>query len=202
MSELFEFVGYDFQADYGERWVRWTPERADREPELSEAVEAFESINNAAGRHCADWLRYESLRNHPSTVTHLLVVNGEVHGYFALCSGHARLSQRDRERAIGDERAHEFTPVQPVAHVAWLAKRRHTHVSGLEIMARAIGVALEVIDTGQGQIALSLNAFDARTAKMWRDRYGFRRSQPLDGRVNLWRGLFDEPDVEEPGGDE
>jgi hypothetical protein len=194
LSELFQFVGYEFQADYGERWVRWTPEKAHREPALGKAVEAFESVDNAAGRRCAEWLRSEALDNHPSTVTHLLVVDGEVHGYFALCSGHARLSQRDRERAVGDERAHGFTPVQPVAHVAWLAKRRHTHVSGLEIMARAAGVALEVIDTGQGQIALSLNAFDDRTARMWRARYGFRRSQPLDGRVNLWRRLFDEDD--------
>jgi hypothetical protein len=196
LSELFEFVGYDFQADYGERWVRWTPEKADREPALDAAVQAFEPVDNAAGRRCAEWLPREALRNHPSTVTHLLLVGGDVHGYFALCSGHARLSQRDRERAIGDERAHGFTPVQPVAHVAWLAKRRHTQISGLELITRAIGVALEVIDAGQGQIALSLNAFDDPTARMWRDRYGFRRSQPLDGRVNLWRRLFDDEDGE------
>jgi hypothetical protein len=189
---------FDFLQDFGEEWVAWTPHAA-RDSELSAAVHAFEPVDNEAGHRNAAWLKEEAVANHPSTVTHLLVVEGRVDGFVALCSGTAKLSQRHRRSLRHDEAEHELNPRQPVAHVAWIAKHRDTEISGAELIAQAIGIALEVVEYGQGQIALSLDAFDERTADMWRSRYGFRRSQPLDreqGRIPMWRTIMGSPDAD------
>lgn len=193
---------FDFLQDFGDEWVGWTP-RAARDPELVTAVRAFEPVNNPAGHRNAAWLKQEAVANHPSTFTHLLIVDGRVEGFFALCSGTAKLSQRHRRSLQHHEAEHELNPRQSVAHVAWIAKHRDTSVGGAELIAQAIGVALEVVEYGQGQIALSLDAFDERTAEMWQKRYGFRRSQPLDreqGRIPMWRTIMSSPEEDEEEG--
>lgn len=87
----------DFLADQGTgEWVIWTKALAEEEPELREAVAVFDSRDNPAGRAATEWLREEALDNHPSTVTQLLVKDRRVEAFFALCSGHVKFSQRDR----------------------------------------------------------------------------------------------------------
>jgi len=162
------------------------------------AVQAFRSLDVPAGQRAAWWLRTEALLNHPSTVTQLLVVQGQVEAFFALCSATVKLSERHRKPVVGAERVHRVPPSQPAAKIAWLAKRRGSYVSGHEILLNAVGTALEIIEYGQGQIVIALDPVDDATEHFWRSRYGFKTSQPADGRVCLWRTLLPDPDTQPP----
>lgn len=188
---------FDFTnaGQWEETWIRWTPEEANRSPWLLDAVQEFEPVDVPAGWRAARWLGEKALLNHPSTVTHLAVIDEHLEAFFALCSGHAKLSQRQR-RSIGpDERAHELLPIQPIARIAWLAKHRDSSLSGREILAQAAAVAVEVIEFGQGQIAVALDPVDDETERFWRERYEFKPSQTLDGRKGcLWRTLMPDPE--------
>ena len=186
-----------FVADRSERWIVWNRDNAERYPELGEAVERFDPIDRPAGRHATEWLKTRALKNHPSTVTQLMVApGGEVGGFIAMCSGQAKLTERHRREAAGGADEYPLHPVQGVALIAWLAKDRRSDVSGRDLLAQAAAAALDVVDAGQGQIALALQAFDEETAEFWRREYGFRRSQELDGVPCLWRSLLPPP-VEE-----
>lgn len=185
------FLG--FLHDRGERWIQWIPGMSATD-EIREAARNFEPVDNSAGQAAASWLAEQASVNHPSTVTHLMVVNGRIEAFFALCSAQVKLSQRERRRALEGEREHRLLPVQPAALIAWLARDRRSEVSGVDILAQAAAAALEVIDVGQGQIALALQAFDEDTAEFWRDRYGFRPSQALNGHGALWKTLMGPPD--------
>jgi hypothetical protein len=91
-----------------------------------------------------------------------------------------------------------------VAHIAWIGRSRNSDVKGSELLALAAGVALEVIEAGQGQLALSLDAFDPATADMWVKNFGFNRSLDFEGRIPLWRSLDELPgdeDEDPPGAD-
>jgi hypothetical protein len=182
------FVGHFHSGDPDKQWIRWLPDMPGAD-DLRDAIQAFEPVDNPAGRRCAQWLRDEALDNHPSTVTHLLVRNGRLEAFFALCAGAVKLSQRHRRDLRAGDRAHELHVIQPAALITWIARDRSSEVHGAEILAQAAATALDVVDVGQGQIALTLNGFDEETEQLWMKRYGFRRSQPLEGHHCLWRSL-------------
>jgi hypothetical protein len=191
----------DFLEDQGGEWIIWTPELAAKEPEIVDAVRAFNSLDIPAGRAASNWLKESSLDNHPSTVTQLLLKDGRVEAFFALCSGQAKLSQRHRKkllrRGVGlypGRRLHELHPLQPVALIAWLAKASDSDFPGDEILLQASAAAIEVVEiSGQGQIGIALDPFDDETADFWKKRYRFRTSQELDGRSCLWRTIMPDP---------
>lgn len=168
-----------------------------------EAVDAFNSLDVPAGEAASEWLKQSALDNHPSTVTQLLLREGRVEAYFALCSGQAKLSQRQRKkfvrRSVGlypGKRVHELHPIQPMALIAWLAKAQDSDFPGDEILLQATGTALEVMEvTGQGQIGIALDPFDDDTAQFWTQRYQFKSSQEPHGR--LWRTLMPDPEEAE-----
>jgi hypothetical protein len=191
-----------FVADRGGDWVTWTPEVAAAQPELLEAIEEFESLDVPAGEAATAWLKEDSLNNHPSTVTRLLVRDGRIEAFLAMCSSHAKFSQRQRKRlfrrGVGlhpQRELHELHPIQPVALIAWLAKARDSDITAGDLLLQAAATALEVVEVaGQGQVALTLEPFDKETAEFWRDEYGFKKSQELDGHWCLWRTIMEDPE--------
>lgn len=180
MSGYLEFLG-----DCGGDWVLWTPELASSEPEIFQAIDQFESRDCDAGKAATSWLKESALDNHPSTVTQLLVLDGRIEAFFALCSGQVRLSQRQRKRLLRrgtglypGKRLHELLPTQPVALIAWLAKHKESDIPGEEILLQASAAALEVIEViGQGQIAIALDPFDRETSDFWKREFDFKSSQ-------------------------
>lgn len=180
--------------------MRWTPEVADGDEAsaLVELVSTFQSKDTPAGEEAAHWLRDEALDNHGSTVTWLLLDDRELHGYYAMASTSVRLSQRHRRRLL-PRATHDLTPAQPASLIAWIAKRRDAPSgTGTKLFQHAVTSAIDVSEV-QGNIAIVVDAYDAVTAQMWIDRYGFRRSvrdgqrtqEDWDDRPRLWAPLLD-----------
>jgi len=171
--------------DGDETWVRFTPEvvedLGDDRDALLNAVERFESVDCPAGRAAADWLREDSLDNHGSTVTYLLLRDGRVEGFYALSSAQVRLSMRHRRQLVNDrgERYLDLRPLQPASLVAWIAKRNGAESTGRELLMHAFSTALQASEL-QASIALVLDPYDEETAEMWLRYEGvqFRRSAP------------------------
>ena len=197
MSGCFKFLNDDFETD----WIQWTPKSAKEKPWLSRAVAAFKPVDTTAGKLAgernAKFLQDEALDKHPSTVTHLLVREHRIEGFFALCSGTAKMSEGDDRGPGQGDREVRLSPRQPVAHIAWIGRDRRSVITGTDLLAGAAALALEIIERGQGQIALSLDAFDEATAEMWVDNFGFNRTSEFDGRIPLWRGLEEIPGDED-----
>jgi hypothetical protein len=196
MTGYFTFL----QDDFGTDQVQWTPKSA-KDAKLAAAVAAFRPVDTPAGKLAgqqnAKFLQEEALDKHPSTVTHLLLRDGRVEGFFALCSGTAKMSEGDDRGPGHGDREVRLSPRQPVAHIAWIGRDRDSVIAGTDLLAAAVALALEIIDLGQGQLALSLDAFDEATARMWIENFGFNRTRDFDGRIPLWRGLEEIPGDED-----
>ena len=166
----------------GESWHVWSPEVAD-DPAysyLAEGVREFESKDTDSGRAATDWLKHQALANHPSTVTRLVVRDGRVEGFYALCSAEVTLTQRHRkELRKADEHTHRLHPRQGASLIAWVAKHRDATVSGELILLHAAWIATTVAGL-QGNILLTVDPFDESVAEFWQDRYPFRLSQSAD----------------------
>jgi hypothetical protein len=161
--------------------VTWTPAVARSNPSLVEAVERFEGLDHQAGVDAATFLKKDALRNDPSTRTHLLVHDGRVEGFFALCNAIVRLSSTDAATLEVIERRE-----LPATLLAWVAKRRDTETPGALLVAAAYGVAREAARS-IGSVAFVLDSADEKVEHMWlAPPYGFRRSR-RHGR--LWLPL-------------
>lgn len=173
-------------SDRGQLWVRWTPEVADREPDVAAAVESFEAVDTEAGRAATAWLKERALLDYRSSVTHLMIIEDRVEAYYSLASAQVELRQSDRRKVEAEH------PVQPAALITWIAKHRYAQTSGIEVLAHAAGTALNVAEH-QGVVALVLDPYDDDTAEMWkRPPYRFKpsRTRAPSGRPRLWRSLL------------
>jgi hypothetical protein len=167
----------------GESWHVWSPEIAD-DPAyayLAEGVRDFESKDTEAGLAATDWLKHHALPNHPSTVTRLVVSDGRVAGFYALCSAEVTLTQRHRKELQEEENTHRLHPRQGASLIAWVAKHREATFPGELILLHAVWVATTVAAL-QGNILLTVDSFDESAAERWQERYGFRMSQSPDER--------------------
>ncbi len=177
--------------DIGQVWVRWTPDRAERDPELCDAVASFHPVDSEkarqAGEAAATWLRERALLDYRSTVTRLLILDGVLEGFYSLTSSQVELRTSHRK----DMGQH---PIQPAALVTWLAKRDGAKITGMQLLAHAVGTALRVSDH-MGVVALVLDPYDEAAADVWRaPPYNFKNSRTLgpDGTPRLWRTLLSE----------
>jgi hypothetical protein len=171
-----------------ETWERWTPEKAADRPDLARIVGGFDAgASHAAARQAAEWLREHALGNHPSTITWLRLVDGELTGYFALASASVDLRQRDRRRL----RVDASRPVHSASLIAQIARATDAPAgTGERLVEQAWAFAQEATQL-QGSVALVADPFDDETARMWRERFGFRSSQTtVNGRRRLWIPLF------------
>jgi hypothetical protein len=159
--------------DGRDTWIRLAPEviadLGEDADTLLEAVDAFRSLDNGAGEAAADWLRTKALPMHGSTITYVRLLDGEVEGFYALCSASVRLSMGDRRRLFREAGVSvlELPSLQPASLVAWIAKRADASSDcGRQLLLHAFGSATSVAQI-QGSIALVLDPFDEETARMW-----------------------------------
>jgi hypothetical protein len=178
--------------DSGQIWVRWTPEVAEQHPNIADAVADFRAKGTERGKEAAlaatRWLRERSLPNYRTTVTWLMLNPAEdfVEGYYSLASAQVEL-RTDHRKALESS---EY-PIQPAALITWIAKDERTRITGKQILAHAVGIAVKVAQL-QGVVAIVLDPFDDETAKIWRAApYNFKSSmtRSADGRRRLWRHL-------------
>ena len=173
-------------------WYRWTPANAARSEYagIARAVSEFESLDTDGGREAARWLREDALPDHPSTVTHILFAEERIDGYFAIASGSATLLQEDRRELQSSDPEYLPAPHQGASQVEWIARHREGSTSGETIINYALSLALRVARI-QGTPLAVLDPFDHDNARMWEERYGFRRSNTPGGDdVRLWLPLF------------
>ena len=180
-----------FLEDEDAEWIKWTPHTTEKKRRIKRAIQSFEPVDNKAGKRNERFLKKEALDSYPTAVTHVLLKGGMIEGFFALSSGTAKLTQSDSKPADPDDREIPLPSHQPVAHIAWIGKHKDAQIKGPDLLAQAAGLAMEVVECGQGQLALSLDAFDEPTAQMWADEFGFKRNHDANGRISLWRGLED-----------
>jgi hypothetical protein len=159
-------------------WYQWTPDNAANVAyeDIARGVAAFESLETQAGRAATAWLKDDSLPNHPSTITYLLVLDGRVEGYFALASSSLELTQRHRRQLKPGQKDYLIDPTQGASLVAWIAKHRDAVVSGRRLFLYAISVAKDAAAI-QGAVAFVLDPYDQETAERWVERYGFKSSR-------------------------
>jgi hypothetical protein len=177
--------------DRGETWARWYPSRAREQHEWVQAVQQFQAMDTEAGREATRWLKEDSLLNHGSTVTRIMLLEGRVEGFYALASAQVKLFSRDHKTLLkgslyregltmADAGAFRLKPTQPASLVAWIAKREGSEISGAEILWHAAKTALKIAEE-QGNIALVLDPWDDITAeRVWsKPPYNFKPSAPL-----------------------
>ncbi|HSZ14153.1 MAG TPA: hypothetical protein VK790_08965 [Solirubrobacteraceae bacterium] len=169
-------------------WYQWTPANAASAAysDIEQAIAAFESIDTDAGREAARWLREDALLDHPSTITYVLLHDGQIDGYFAIASGSVTLTQRHRKGLSPGQRDYLLSPTQGASLIAWVARHRDSQTRGRGIVLYALFIALKVSRL-QGTPVAVLDPFDDETAALWVERYGFRRSRTPGGNdVRLW----------------
>lgn len=177
--------------DVGQTWYRWSPARAESDPWLLDAVEAFNPVDTAkgaaAGKAAAQWLRERSLGDFRTTKTRLCVVDGVVEGFYSMAASQVELRTSDRTSDMGQH------PIQPAALVTWTAKGRSNRISGWHLLSHAAATALKVQEEMMGCVALVVDPYDAAAADVWRRQpYHFRtsRTRGPNGVPRLWRALL------------
>jgi hypothetical protein len=165
-------------------WVIWDPAEAERSPELVDAVARFQSMDCETGRKATRFLREDAVTNDGSTKTYLLIVDGEIEGFFACCNGSVRLHKEQSRALLVPHRE-----TLPAFIVAWIARRRGGSVGGEHLMLKAIAVARQ--QRGHvGCVVLALDPGDANVARLWREKYGFepceREAAGEEGLERLW----------------
>jgi hypothetical protein len=162
-------------------WLTLTPQRNPPD-ELCALLDRFDAGARDAARAATVWLREQALGSHTTARTRLLLRDGAIAGYYALASAQVALTQADRKR-LGVQ------PVRvPAALVAWIAKDYRVEQDGRDLLLHAAATARRAADL-QATTVLVVDPFDAKTAAMWRQRYGFRRSAEAGERRRLWLAL-------------
>lgn len=159
------------------------PRRSACPRELADAIAAFDAGERPAANASARWLRESALDQHGSARTYLWVAAGQVHGFFAISVGTAKLqSEQLTELDAGP------WPL-PAILLAQAARSPGGSLPAGAILTSALGVA-ERIAQYAGVAALILDPFDAPTSAMWQRR-GFQPGlEPPPGRQpRLWRAL-------------
>jgi hypothetical protein len=169
-------------------WYQWTPANAASAAyaDIERAVADFESIDTDAGREATRWLQEDALRDHPSTITYVLLSGSRIDGYFAIASGSVTLTQRHRKGLAPGQSDYVLSPTQGASLIAWVARHRDGATPGRKIVLYALSIALKVARL-QGTPVAVLDPFDDATAELWVERYQFRRSRTPGGNdMRLW----------------
>lgn len=168
-------------------WLEWTEEVAGEREDAARAVAAFTSLDNAAGREAARWLREDAAGAYPATVTRLLLAEGAVQGFYSLSMGAVELSTSHQRVASVTH------PRQGAVLITWLARSSTPALESVtELLLRhAVGIGRRAA-RDVGATVLALDPFDEATAALWQERWRFRRSRTqLPGKPHrLWQPLF------------
>ncbi len=175
-------------------WCQWTPDTAESRAfeDVARAVQKFRSLDNPSGREATRWLKQEALANHPATVSYVLMGDGRIEGYFAVASTSVELKQSHRKALSSGQRSHRLSPTQGASLIAWVARHEEAEIDGARLLKFALSIARRAAFL-QGAVALVLDPFDEKLAKLWVERYGFERSQTRvrGGELRrLWLPLY------------
>jgi len=172
-------------------WVHVTSEQLDADPDLVAAIDRFEAPAVPAGQAAESWLKQRALQEVGHIATYILLLDGEVGGFYSL--GMSELELRTSHRK-GLEASH---PRQGAVLILWLARAANADVNAEVILAHAVGMG-QIGARRVGAAAIALDPYDAETERFWRERFGFRssltRRRDADGeeRPRLWLPLFPE----------
>lgn len=151
-------------------------------PELGEAIRSFKPVAGPAGESVADWLAKDALREPQESSVRLRLSHGRVTGVYALCAAQILLDAEERAQ-LGGLRYR----TQPAVLLAQFARSSDAPGIGEELLRHADGTARLALPY-IGASVLVVDPLDAPTAKMWRERFGFRESsQPVPGNRRLRR---------------
>lgn len=172
-------------------WVHLTAEQLGADPALVRAIEHFRAPPVRAGAAAAAWLRERALKETSHIATYVLLVEGEVAGFYSLGMSEVELRSQHRK---GISASH---PRQGAVLILWLARASDTSVDAATIFRHAVGIA-QIGSRRVGAAVIAVDPFDAATENYWRQRFGFRasltRQRDADDkqRSRLWLPLFPE----------
>jgi hypothetical protein len=172
-------------------WVHLTAEQLSADPALVRAIERFQAPPGRAGDAAATWLRERALKETSHVATYMLLVEGEIAGFYSLGMSEVELRSQHRK---GISASH---PRQGAVLVLWLARAVNASVDAASIFRHAVGIA-QIGSRRVGAAVIAVDPFDAATEDYWRQHFGFRTSltkrRDADGeqRSRLWLPLFPE----------
>lgn len=184
-QELGEAAAESMTAPFAvaqQSWITLPSRDEELSCEVRLALDDFDAGGRAAARAAGIWLRTEAVAAHQTSRTRLLISGRRVAGFYSLASAQVELSQRDRRRA-------GVTPVRvPASLITWIAKDRRAAIDGKLLLLHAVATARRAAEL-QATSVLVVDPFDAETATMWRERYGFRPSAEAKKPKRLWLPL-------------
>jgi hypothetical protein len=172
-------------------WVHLTGEQLSADPALVRAIERFKAPPGQAGEAAAAWLKERALKETSHIATYVLLVEGDVAGFYSLGMSEVELRSQHRK---GISASH---PRQGAVLILWLARAASANVDAATILRHAVGIA-QIGSRRVGAAVIAVDPFDAATEEYWRQHFGFRASltkrMDADGlqRSRLWLPLFSE----------
>jgi len=169
-------------------WVHLTAEQLSADPALVQAIERFQPPANRAGDAAASWLQGQALGEMSHIATYVLLIGGEVAGFYSLGMSEVELRSQQRKKLVASH------PRQGAVLILWLARAHDADIDAETILRHAIGIA-QISARHVGAAVVAIDPFDAGTEKYWRKRFGFRTSltkrKDADGiaRSRLWLPL-------------
>ncbi len=169
-------------------WVHLTDEQLGADAALAPAIERFQPPAGRAGDAAAKWLRDKALAEISHIATYVLLLEGEVGGFYSLGMSEVELRTEQRKKLSSSH------PRQGAALVLWLARADNADVDAATILRHAIGIA-QIGARYVGAVVVAVDPFDAATEKYWHQHFGFRASltkrKDADGllRSRLWLPL-------------
>lgn len=170
-------------------WVHLTAEQLSADPALVRAVERFRAPPGKAGEAAAVWLGERALKETSHIATYVLLVAGEVAGFYSLGMSEVELRSQHRKSISASH------PRQGAVLILWLARAAHADVDATTIVRHAVGIA-QIASRRVGAAVIAVDPFDAATEEYWRQKFGFRasltkrRDASGEPRSRLWLPLF------------
>lgn len=172
-------------------WIHLTAEQLSADAALLAAIERFQAPPGRAGDAATAWLKEGAVRETSHIATYVLLVKGEVAGFYSLGMSEVKLRTQHRKPLSASH------PRQGAVLVLWLARAVSAEVDAALILRHAVGIA-QIGAHQVGAAVIAVDPFDAATETYWRERFGFRssltRQTDVDGaeRARLWLPLFPE----------
>jgi hypothetical protein len=150
--------------------------------ELGEAVNDFVPVPGPAGESVGEWLAERALTEPQEATVRARLSYGKITGVYGLCAAQIALGIEERAQLGG---VHYRT--QPAILLAQIGRSVDAPGIGEELFRHADGIARRSLRY-IGATVLVVDPFDAETAAMWRERFGFQDSeQGVPGNRSLKR---------------
>lgn len=172
-------------------WIHLTAEQLGADAALVRAIEGFSAPTGRAGVAAAAWLKERALKETSHIATYLLLMKGEVAGFYSLGMSEVELRTQQRQKLSASH------PRQGAVLILWLARSADAEVGAETIFRHAAGIA-QIGSRKVGAAVIAVDPFDSASEGYWREHFGFRASltkkPDADGvqRSRLWLPLLPE----------